>query len=97
MRRGSPLLERLKKKSDEILLMTGPIDEYAVTRLKEFEGQKLICVSKRVSSSDDDLSEDEKKSFMELTKIVKNILGDKVEKVILSNGIVDSPCVLVTD
>ncbi|KAE8218434.1 hypothetical protein CF319_g7693 [Tilletia indica] len=82
--RGSPLLERLKQKSDEILLMTGPIDEYAVTRLKEFEGEKLICVSKRVSSSDDDLSEDEKKSFVQLTKIVKNILGDKVKEIILS-------------
>ncbi|KAE8229970.1 hypothetical protein CF326_g5040 [Tilletia indica] len=45
---------------------------------------------------DDDLSEDEKKSFEELTKTVKAILGDKVEKVILSKRIVGSPCVLVT-
>ncbi|KAE8223881.1 hypothetical protein CF319_g3153 [Tilletia indica] len=94
--RGSPFLERLKKKGYEVLLMTDPIDEYAVTQLKEFEGQKLICVSKEGLELDDDLSEDEKKSFEELTKTVKDILGDKVEKVILSNRIVDSPCVLVT-
>merc|ERR1712046_279534 len=31
-----------------------------------------------------------------LTKKIKNILGDKVEKVLLSNRIVDSPCCLVT-
>ncbi|CAD6906927.1 unnamed protein product, partial [Tilletia controversa] len=94
--RSSPFLERLKKKGYEVLLMTDPIDEYATTQLKEFEGQKLICVSKEGLELDDDLSEDEKKSFEELTKTVKDILGEKVEKVILSNRIVDSPCVLVT-
>merc|ERR1712046_309184 len=31
-----------------------------------------------------------------LTKKIKDILGDKVEKVLLSNRIVDSPCCLVT-
>jgi len=40
--------------------------------------------------------EEEAKSFEALCKKVKEILGEKVEKVVLSDRIVDSPCVLVT-
>jgi len=40
--------------------------------------------------------EEESKGFEALCKKVKEILGDKVEKVTLSDRIVDSPCVLVT-
>ena len=34
--------------------------------------------------------------FEPLTKLMKHILGDKVEKAIVSDRIVDSPCVLTT-
>jgi molecular chaperone HtpG len=81
--------------------MVDPIDEYAVQQLKEYDGKKLICVTKEGLEIDDD--EDEKKrmeelksKFEPLTRIIKDILGDKVEKVIVSERIVDSPCVLVT-
>jgi len=81
--------------------MTDPIDEYAVQQLKEYDGKKLVCATKE--GLDLDLSEDEKKAkeeekqqFEALTKKVKEILGEKVEKVLLSDRIVDSPCVLVT-
>ena len=34
--------------------------------------------------------------FEPLCRLVKDILGDKVEKVVVGDRIVDSPCVLVT-
>merc|ERR1712188_148023 len=97
----SPFLEKLKKKGYEVLFLVDPIDEYAVQQLKEFEGKKLISATKEGLKFDED--DDEKKSFEEakaktepLCKLMKEVLGDKVEKVVVSNRLADSPCVLVT-
>jgi len=98
---NSPFLERLKRKGYEVLYMVDPIDEYCVQQLKEFEGKKLVCITKeglKLDETDEEKkqAEEEKAKNENLLKLVKEILGDKVEKVILSNRIVDSPCVLVT-
>lgn len=81
--------------------MTDPIDEYAVQQLKEFDGKKLKNCTKE--GLDLDESEEEKKKFEEekasyegLCKHMKEVLGESVEKVVVSNRIVDSPCILVT-
>jgi len=81
--------------------MVDPIDEYAIQQLKEYDGKKLVCATKE--GLDLDETEDEKKKLEEqkaafegLCKLIKDILGDKVEKVVVSNRVVDSPCVLVT-
>ncbi|KAF7967679.1 hypothetical protein HWV62_17571 [Athelia sp. TMB] len=99
--RDSPFLEVLKKKGFEVLLLVDPIDEYAITQLKEFDGKKLVCVSKEgleLEETDEEKKarEEEAAQFNDLCTAVKEALGDKVEKVIVSNRITDSPCVLVT-
>merc|ERR1711915_388882 len=98
---NSPFLERLKKKGYEILFMVDAIDEYAIGQLKEYEGKKLVSATKEGLKLEE--SEDEKKKkeelkakFEGLCKVVKDILGDKVEKVVVSDRVVDSPCCLVT-
>merc|ERR1711981_1049954 len=97
----SPFIEKLKKKGIEVLYMVDPIDEYAVQQLKEFDGKKLICATKEGLKLEE--TDDEKKKFEEakaategLCKLMKEVLDDKVEKVVVSNRVVDSPCVLVT-
>merc|ERR1712137_392743 len=98
---NSPFLEKLKKKGLEVLFMVDPIDEYAVQQLKEYDGKKLVSCTKEGLELEE--TEDEKKKkeeikaqFEGLCRVMKDILGDKVEKVIVSDRIVDSPCVLVT-
>jgi len=98
---SSPFIERLKKKGYEVLFMVDPIDEYAVQQMKEFEGKKLLSATKEGLSIEDD--DEEKKSFEEakansegLCKLMKEVLDDKVEKVVVSNRLADSPCCLVT-
>merc|ERR1712107_801979 len=98
---NSPFLERLKKKGLEVLYMVDPIDEYAVQQLKEYEGKKLISATKEGLKMED--TEEEKKEFEEakaasegLCKLMKEVLDDKVDKVVVSGRLADSPCVLVT-
>lgn len=98
---NSPFIEKLKRKGLEVLLMVDPIDEYAVQQLKEYEGKKLVCATKEGLKLNE--SEDEKKKFEEkkaategLCKLIKEVLDDKVEKVVVSNRLEQAPCVLVT-
>ncbi|KAF7828234.1 heat shock protein 83 [Senna tora] len=99
---NSPFLERLKKRGYEVLFMVDAIDEYAVTQLKEYDGKKLVSATKEGLKLEDETEEEKKKreekkkSFENLCKTIKEILGDKVEKVVVSDRIVDSPCCLVT-
>jgi len=98
---NSPFLEKLKKKGLEVLFMCDPIDEYAVQQLKEYADHKLVCCTKEgldLGETDEEKKEkeEEKAAFEALTKKIKEVLGDKIEKVVLSDRLLDSPCVLVT-
>jgi len=97
----SPFLERLKKKGYEVIFMVDPIDEYAVQQLKEYEGKKLISATKEglaleETEEEKKAFEDEKAATTQLCTLMKEVLDDKVEKVVVSNRLADSPCVLVT-
>jgi len=98
---NSPFLEKLKLRGYEILFMTEPIDEYCVQQLKEYEGKKLLCATKEGLSlveSDEEKKnkEEEKQKYEDLCKLIKENLGEKVEKVVVSERLSDSPCILVT-
>ena len=98
---NSPFLEKLKKKGYEVLFMVDAIDEYAVGQLKEFEGKKLVSATKEGLKLEETEDEKTKKDalaekFEGLCKVMKDVLGDKVEKVVVSDRVVDSPCCLVT-
>ena len=95
---NSPFLEALKKRGFEVLFLVEPIDEYAIQQLKEFDGHKLVSVTKEglelpLDEEEKKKQEEIKKQNEKLCKVVKDILGDKVEKVKVGSRIIDSPCV----
>jgi len=98
---NSAFVERVMKRGFEVVYMTEPIDEYVVQQLKEYDGKTLVSVTKEGLELPED--EEEKKKFEEsksklegLCKVMKEILDKKVEKVVVSNRLVDSPCCIVT-
>merc|ERR1711935_946578 len=98
---ASPFMEGMKKRGLEVLYLVDPIDEYMVQQLKEYDGKKLVSVTKEgleLEESEDEKKkrEEEKARFEPLCKLMKDVLGDKVEKVVCSTRIDESPCVLVT-
>jgi molecular chaperone HtpG len=98
---NSPFLEALKKRGYEVLYLVDPIDEYMVQQLKDYDGKKLKSCTKEgldLEETEDEKKqkEEEKARFEPLCKLMKDVLGDKVEKVVVSTRIDESPCVLVT-
>jgi len=98
---SSPFMEGMKKRGLEVLYLTDPIDEYMVQQLKEYDGKKLVSITKEgleIDSTEDEKKrqEEEKARFEPLCKLMKDTLGDKVEKVVVGQRIDESPCVLVT-
>jgi len=98
---SSPFLEALKSKGFEVLLMSDPMDEYAMQQLKEFEGKKFKNIAKEGLELTKDEEEKKKveelkKATEDLCKVVKDTLGEKVEKVLPGERLSSSPCVIVT-
>merc|ERR1711977_449041 len=97
----SPFVEKLRAKGYEVLIMVDPIDEYCVGQLKDYDGHKLVCITKeglKLDESEDETKRKEelKAKYDPLCTTMKDILGEKAEKVVMSDRLVDSPCVLVT-
>lgn len=98
---NSAFVERVKKGGFEVIYMIDPIDEYCIQQLKEYDGKQLISVTKEGLELPEDeeqkkKSEEQKKRLENLCKVMKDILDKRVEKVVVSNRLVTSPCCIVT-
>ena len=98
----SPFVERLLTKGYEVLYFVDPVDEYTIQTLPEFEGKKFQNVAKEgLEFADEAESAKEKlkelqETYQPLTDWLKDqALSDVVEKAVVSNRLVDSPCALV--
>lgn len=98
---NSAFVERVRNRGFEVIYMTEPIDEYCVQQLKEFDGKTLVSVTKEgleLPETDEEKAkrETDKAKFENLCKVMKDVLEKKVEKVLVSNRLVSSPCCIVT-
>jgi molecular chaperone HtpG len=98
---NSPFIEKLRSKNCEVLFMIDPMDEYAMQQLKEYENKKFNCVTKeglKFSETDSEkkLFEESKTALESFCTFIKEVLGDKTDRVVISNRLSESPCVLVT-
>lgn len=98
---ASSFVERVRSRGYEVIYMTEPIDEYCIQQLKEYDGKTLVSVTKEGLELPEDEAEKKKreedqKKFESLCKVIKDILDKRVEKVVISNRLVTSPCCIVT-
>jgi len=99
----SPFLQKLKERDIEVFLMDDPIDEFVTQNLSEYEKKKLKNVAKgdlKLWDDDEELEKKKekliKKDFEILVDWWKKILGSKVDKVEVSNRLIDTPCIIST-
>ena len=85
-----------------MLYFVDPVDEYTIQTLPEFEGKKFQNVAKEGLEFGDE-GENAKEKLKELQESYKPLtdwlkdqaLSDVIEKAVVSNRLVDSPCALV--
>ena len=97
----SLFLEQLNKRGFEVLYMCDPIDEYCMQQLKTYDDKKFVDITKEnlnieLTEDEKKKEEEDKKTYEELCKTIKEVLGDNVSKVVVSNRLHRSPCCLVT-
>jgi len=100
---SSPFLEKLKSKGLEVLYLSDPIDEYAMQQISEFDGKRMMSVTKeglKFGDEDEDLVAAREKAykakFLPLTTYLKDVYGTKINKIVVSTRVETSPVVIVT-
>ena len=105
---SNPVMEIFRAKDVEVLFCYDPLDEFALPGLMEFKGKKIISADQadldnlnKLASVEPEKQDEEKeektdkKEIDKLARRIKDILGDKVEDVKISERLVDSPAILL--
>lgn len=102
----SPNLEIFRHRGIEVLFLTDPVDEFAITAMGDYQGKTLTSID----SADLDLSESPEPAgagskaaepiasasgFARVLDLFRAALGDRVKEVRESKRLTDSPCCLV--
>lgn len=95
---SSPLLESVREKGEEVLLLVDPVDEWVLQRLFEYDGKKIVPLDRGDAQEDED--EKSKREALEkehegLLGSLKGALEEEVAEVRFTSRLKDSPAVLV--
>ena len=99
---SSMFLDAFKKRGVEVLYFTEPIDEYVAQNLREYSGKSLQDITKEGVEFGDEkerakkLQKEYESRFEVLTIWMKELLGDKVDKVEVTTTLETAPAVLST-
>jgi molecular chaperone HtpG len=93
---NSPFIDKLKKRNIEVILMTDTLDEYVMQHVTEFKDKKFINVIKDELKFDDEVKDDESTNdtYKLMCDKIKEVLSDKVDKVIISYKIESQPAIV---
>jgi len=97
--RSAPFVEKLVAEGYEVLYLTEPIDEAMVANLAKFDDHDMVDVTKEgldLGADEGKKLEELQSEFKDVLAFLKDALGERVEKVTVSNRLLDSPCALVT-
>jgi HSP90 family molecular chaperone len=99
----SPILKKYQQSGYEVLLMGDPIDEFCVQHLSEYEKRKVKSIAKddvNILDGNDEIAKKKlqklKEMYKPLTEWYKKHLDKKIEKVLISNKLVDDPVYIFT-
>lgn len=98
---SAPFVEGLAKRDLEVLFLTDAIDEVAFQNLSKYGEHNLVDVSREQVDLGDSAETAEKTKQAEealkgLTSFMKDTLGERVEKVTVSQRLAESPCALIS-
>ena len=92
---NSPFIEKLKEDGYNVLYFVDPIDEYMVQTLNDYNGKKLMDVSKEGVKFDTEEINKKSKENEDFLNFLKETLGERIESVKVSDRLTDTPCILV--
>lgn len=94
--RRSPYLEAFRAKGRDVLLLTDPIDEFAIPQLGTYKGKKLVAADRGEAAGAGEVPAGDKEKFAALLAALKDKLPD-VAEVRLTNRLTESAACLVAE
>jgi molecular chaperone HtpG len=95
----SPVLEDALSRNVEVIYMIDAIDEYVVGHITDFSGKKLVNLAKDFKWENDDeqqqkIEKGRKIKYEPLTKWFKDLIGEKVTKVVITRRKTQEPVLI---
>jgi molecular chaperone HtpG len=94
--RHSPYLEAFRAKGQDVLLLTDPIDEFAIPALREYKGKPLQAADRAEPAAADGVPAEVKEKFAGLLAALKEKLPEAAD-VRLTKRLTESAAVLVAE